>query len=333
MKAAVLDQHNYKLIIKEVALPAITNSQVLVKLKAVSLNHHELWSLQEKTLKAKNDIIMGSDGAGVVVEVGSSVNDVNIGDEVVINPSINWGKENKVQGSKYEILGHPTQGTFAESISIDSKYVYKKPSHLSFEEAAAIPLAGLTAYRALFSRGGVEKGDSVLITGIGGGAALFALSFAVANKHEVFVTSGSDQKVIKAIELGAQDGVNYKSNNWDTLLREKVQGFDVIIDSAAGDGFAKLVELANPGGRIALFGRTNGLISSVRPNAIFWKQLSIHGTTMGNDEEFKKMLKYVSKHKIHPVIDSVYPFKNITEGFDKMEKGLQFGKIVINLNQ
>jgi zinc-binding alcohol dehydrogenase/oxidoreductase len=333
MKAAVLDQHNYKLIIKEVALPAITNSQVLVKLKAVSLNHHELWSLQERTLSAKNDIIMGSDGAGVVVEVGSSVNDVNIGDEVVINPSINWGKENKVQGSKYEILGHPTQGTFAEFIGIDSKYVYKKPSHLSFEEAAAIPLAGLTAYRALFSRGGVEKGDSVLITGIGGGAALFALSFAVANKHEVFVTSGSDQKVIKAIELGAQDGVNYKNNNWDTLLREKVQGFDVIIDSAAGDGFAKLVELANSGGRIALFGRTNGQISSVRPSAIFWKQLSIHGTTMGNDEEFKKMMEYVSKHKIHPVIDSVYPFKKITEGFDKMQKGLQFGKIVINLNQ
>jgi len=331
MKAATLNQKNYKLQIREVLRPVILESNVLIKLKAAALNHHELWALQEKNLKSNTDIIMGSDGAGVIIEVGDAVDNFKIGDEIVINPSINWGSNNRVHGEKYEILGFPTQGTFAEYISINQKYVHRKPKHLSFEETAAFPLAGLTTYRALYTRGELESNNTVLITGIGGGAALFALSFAVSSGANVYVTSGNENKIRKAIELGAKGGINYKKSTWGSELLNQVGGFDLIIDSAAGKGFIELTELANPGCRIALFGRTAGKIPMLNPSTIFWKQLSIHGTTMGNDEEFKKMVELISTKKIHPIIDSTYPLEKIMKGFEKMECGNQFGKIIIKI--
>lgn len=334
MKAIVLNQESFKLEIREVENPIISHSDVLVRLKAASINHHELWSLQEKKLKSDSNIIMGSDGAGIIMEVGSGVNNLKRGDEVIINPSLNWGENNKVQGEGYEILGFPTNGTFAEYIAIDQQYICPKPEHLSFQESAALPLAALTAYRAFFNRGEFEKGDRVLITGIGSGVALFALKFAVALEAEVYVTSGNDHKILRAIELGAKGGVNYKESGWSIKLLEMAKkGFDVVIDSAAGKGFTELTEITNPGGRIALFGRTAGNIQNLSPSIIFWKQISIQGTTMGNKEEFKKMLDLISSKKIRPVIDSIYSIQEINLAFDKMATGEQFGKIVINMDK
>jgi len=334
MKAIVLNQESYKLEIREVENPIISHSDVLVRLKAASINHHELWSLQEKKLRSDSNIIMGSDGAGIIMDAGAGVNGLKKGDEVIINPSINWGANNKVQGEGYEILGFPTNGTFAEYIAINQQYICHKPEHLSFQESAALPLAGLTAYRALFTRGEFENNNRILITGIGGGAALFALSFAIALGAEVYVTSGNDHKILKAIKLGAKGGVNYKDSDWSTKLLEMAKkGFDVVVDSAAGKGFAELTEMTNPGGRIALFGRTAGNIQNLSPSIIFWKQISIHGTTMGNKEEFKKMIDLISSKKIRPVIDSIYSIQEINLAFDKMATGEQFGKIVINMNK
>jgi len=333
MKAIVLNQKTYKLEIKDVDKPIISHSDVLVKLKATSINHHELWTLKEKKLRSDSNIIMGSDGAGIIMDAHAGVNGFKKGDEVIINPSLNWGANSKVQGEGYEILGFPTNGTFAEYISINHQYVCHKPEHLSFQESAAIPLAALTAYRALFNRGEFEKGNRVLITGIGSGVALFALKFAISLEAEVYVTSGNDHKIFKAIELGAKGGVNYKDRDWSTKLLEMAKGFDVIVDSAAGKGFAELTEITNPGGRIALFGRTAGNIQNLSPSIIFWNQISIHGTTMGNNEEFKKMINLISSKKIRPVIDSIYSIQEINLAFDKMAKGEQFGKIIINMNK
>jgi NADPH:quinone reductase-like Zn-dependent oxidoreductase len=333
MKAIVLNQKTYKLETKDVDQPVLSHTDVLIKLKASAINHHELWTLKEKNLKSDSDIIMGSDGAGIIEEVGASVNHLKKGDKVIINPSINWGANHRVQEQNYEILGFPKQGTFAEYISIDYLYVYHKPEHLSFQASAALPLAGLTAYRALFTRGEFENNNRILITGIGGGAALFALSFAIAFGAEVYVTSGNDHKILKAIKFGAKGGVNYKDSNWSTKLLQMAKGFDVIVDSAAGKGFTELTEMTNPGGRIALFGRTAGNIQNLSPSIIFWKQISIHGTTMGNNEEFKKMMDLISSKKIRPVIDSIYSTQEINLAFDKMDKGEQFGKIVINVDK
>lgn len=331
MKAIVLNQNTYKLEEKEVKKPIPSKSDVLIQLKSVALNHHELWTLKEKDLKSNSEIILGADGSGIVKEIGTAVTHLKKGDEVLINPSLNWETNSRVHGNDYEILGFPTQGTFAEYISIPHQYVHHKPKHLSFNEAAALPLSALTAYRALFTRGEFEPNNKVLITGIGGGVALFALLFAVASGAEVYVTSGSQEKIEKAIELGAKGGVNYNTENWSTELLNKTNGFDVIIDSAAGKGFTDLTELANPGGRIVLFGRTAGSISNLNPKTIFWKQLSIHGTTMGTPEEFKKMIALVTAKKLHPIIDAMYPPQEINKGFDKIRKGKQFGKIIVEM--
>lgn len=333
MKAIVLDQSNNTLKTKEVSTPALSDSTLLIKIKSAALNHHELWSLQENSLKSDRNIIMGSDGAGIIESIGSDVSGFNVGDEVILNPSLDWGPNEKVHGPDYQILGFPTQGTFAEYISINSEYVYPKPKHLSLEEAAALPLAGLTAYRALFTRGGCVRDSRVLITGIGGGAALFVMHFAVAAGASVYVTSSSQEKIGKAVELGADGGVNYRNTDWDQELKSLCDGFDVIVDSAAGKGFSKLLDLAKPGASIAMFGRTAGNIEDLSPSSIFWKQLSIHGTTMGTAQEFEGMLKLVSSKRIHPVLDSVYPARDISLAFEKMEKAEQFGKIVINMEE
>jgi NADPH:quinone reductase-like Zn-dependent oxidoreductase len=331
MKALILNQNTYQFEVRQIDKPQVFNFHVLIRIKAAAINHHELWTIREKELKSDSDIIPGSDGAGIIEEVGDDVKHFSVGDEVIINPSINWGTNDRVHSREFEILGFPTRGTFSQFLLISEKYVHRKPMHLSFQQAAALPLAGLTAYRALFTKGELETNNTVLITGIGGGAALLALSFAVAARADVYVTSGSAAKLSRAVKLGAKGGVSYRDNTWGTQLKAMVDGFDVIVDSAAGKGFRELTELCRPGGRIALFGRTAGHISDLNPKTIFWKQLSIHGTTMGNDREFEEMLALVASKKISPVIDSVFPAGNINAAFEKMDKGEQFGKIVISM--
>jgi NADPH:quinone reductase-like Zn-dependent oxidoreductase len=276
---------------------------------------------------------MGSDGAGVVADTGGAVTGFQPGDRVIINPSLHWGDKARAQGPAFEILGDYHQGTFAEYICLPQRYVRLIPSHLSMEEAAATPLAGLTAYRALFSRGELEAGNKVLVTGIGGGAALFVLSYAVAAGAKVYVSSGDQSKIDKAIAYGAKGGVIYKEENWAEQLIAMAGGFDVIVDSAAGKGFTDLTLLANPGGRIVLFGRTAGMIPALNPRTIFWKQLSIHGSTMGTEAEFNQMADFIKQHQLKPVIDSVFAIKDINAAFEKMDKGGQFGKIVLNVEE
>lgn len=206
-----------------------------------------------------------------------------------------------------------------------------KPAHLSPAEAAALPLGGLTTFRAVFTKAQVKPGEKVLITGIGAGTALIAFRFAQAAGAEVYVTSGSPDKLGKARALGAKGGYNYKDATWHNQAKDETQGgFDVIIDSASGKGFGNLVEVAKPGGRIAFFGGTDGAIGNLVPAKIFWRNLSILGTTMGTEQEFEAMLDFVVRHGIKPVIDTVYPsLRHAQEAFDLMASGKQFGKIVL----
>jgi NADPH:quinone reductase-like Zn-dependent oxidoreductase len=329
MKAVVLNGYGEALKFKEVQIPSPQEDEVLISLKASSLNHHELWTLRENDPEMRYPVILGADGAGIISDMGKNVSHDLAGQPVIINPSHEWGNNARVQGDSFSILGYPDNGTFASFIRVNIKYVFSKPGHLSFEAAAALPLSGLTAYRALFTRADLRRKEKVLITGIGGGTALTALQFAFAHSCAVYVTSGSDKKIERAIELGAIDGVNYNHPAWEKELKNMVDGFDVIIDSAAGPGFSKLVQLALPGGRIVLFGRTAGLIKEINPKEIFRKQLSILGTTMGTDEEFHLMINFVDRHKIFPVIDRIYPIQEIESAFKEMENKNQFGKIVL----
>jgi zinc-binding alcohol dehydrogenase/oxidoreductase len=332
MKAALFKEINTPLRLEEVAKPVPSTGQVLVKLKAAALNHRDLWIQTEQQSVQGPGIILGSDGCGMVEEVGDEADESLIGREVVINPSLGWGKNPAVQSDAFKILGFPDAGTFSEYIALSGKQVAEKPQHLLSMEAAALPLSALTAYRALFTKARLRPGEKVLITGIGGGAALWALKMAVAFQAKVFITSGSPMKLTKALELGALSGFNYKDSDWVSSLNKAAGGIDVVIDSAGGEQFSQLLDLVVPGGRIVNFGRTAGNIQNLSTRTLYWKQISILGTTMGHADEFLSMLDFVHKHKIKPVIDKVFEFHEINEAFGRMKNGDQFGKIVLRIS-
>lgn len=329
MKALVLESKNSPFIVKDVPPPSIGDSDILVNIKTAAFNHRDYFLQQGLYPRTTYPIIIGSDGAGIVVAVGRNVSPSMIGTEVVINPSLNWGSNPKCAIREYKILGFPDQGTFAEFVAVPARLVHPKPRHLTWEESAALPLAAMTAFRAVFTKGNVQRDENVLITGIGGGVALSAMQFALAAGARVFVTSGADEKIQKAIALGAQSGVNYRNDRWASELIQLAPSFDLILDGSVGDGFAKLLDAASFGGRIVLYGSTQGKSPNAEPARIFWKQLSILGTTMATDEEFVAMLRFVEQHSIKPVVDSVSPFEHANEALARMASGKQFGKLVL----
>jgi len=311
--------------------PVPVKDQVLVKLHASSLNHRDLWIHSEQTNVSDNGIILGSDGAGIVEAAGEESDQSLIGKEVIINPSLEWGKDPAFQADSFKILGYPDNGTFASWIVISKKQVHDKPGHLTLDEAAAVPLSGLTAYRALFTKARVRPGEKVLITGIGGGTALWALQLAAAFQAKVYVTSSSKEKIERAISLGAVGGFDYKAPNWIDEAKKTSRGFDVIIDSAAGPQFKSLLDVAAPGGRIVVFGRTAGDITDIPPRLLFNKQLSIQGSLMGTRDEFLSMLDFIEKKNIKPVVDKTFKLSEVNEAMKYMESAKQFGKILLKV--
>jgi NADPH:quinone reductase-like Zn-dependent oxidoreductase len=331
MIAAVLEKINEKVIIKDVDLPELNQNEVLVRVSHAALNHRDVWIQKGQYAGIRTPIILGADGSGVVVNSGSEENAHWINQEVIVNPGMNWGENARVQAKDYVILGTPDDGTFAEYVKVPVKLLYKKPSHLNLSQAAALPLAGLTAYRATMTRAKVKHGENVLITGIGGGVALFCMQFAIAAGCNVYVTSGDDDKIIKAIAMGAIAGCNYKNDDWEKQLKNKSGGFDAIIDSSGGSTFAKLVDIAKPAARIVMYGATLGNFDSGVPAKIFWKQLDIMGSTMGSDLEFKEMVSFVNQNQIVPIVDCVYHLAQIQEALNLLQTGKQFGKIVLQI--
>jgi zinc-binding alcohol dehydrogenase/oxidoreductase len=267
----------------------------------------------------------------VVSAVGSGVDSAWIGREVMINPGCDWGDDPRAQSANFTILGLPRDGTFAELVAVPISQVHPKPDHLDWHEAAALPLAGLTAYRAVFSRGGLSEGENVLITGIGAGTALFALQFATGAGARVYVTSSSVEKIARAKEFGALGGANYRDGDWVEKLTGESGKFDLIIDSACGPGFNALVDAAKPGARIVFFGATAGAVPELNPRPIFWKQLSILGTTMGSPEDFTAMLQFVAIRELRPIISQTFPLSAVAQAFKLMESGQQCGKIVLTI--
>jgi len=317
MQAYIIQEINQPPYKTEVPVPVPNEHEVLVKISASALNHRDVWITKGQYPGIKLGAIMGSD-ASVTHE----------GREYVINPGLDWGDDEGYQAANFRVLGVPDDGTFADYICIDEKYLHVKPNFLTAVEAAALPLAGVTAYRALIVKAKPKAGDKVLISGIGGGVALFAMQYAVALGCDVYVTSGTEEKIKKAMALGAKGGYLYHDAEWPKRLMSEIGGVDVIIDSAAGSGFNNLVKVCNPGARISFYGGSLGKIDGLNPQSIFWKQISLLGSTMGSDQDFDDMLSFVDKHKIRPVVDEVFSFDDLPLGFEKMEAGKQFGKIV-----
>ncbi|MBL7796658.1 MAG: zinc-binding dehydrogenase [Saprospiraceae bacterium] len=322
MKALVLEELKSPLVYQEVESPIADLGKRIVHLKAAALNRRDWWITQGQYSKIQLPVILGSDGAGAD----------DAGNAVVLYPALEWGDNPAAQGKDFRILGLPDNGTFAEQISVPADNLVPMPSHLNWEQAAALPLAGLTAYRTLFTRCGLQPGERVLITGIGGGVALMAMQFAIAAGAEVFVTSGSDEKIEQAVLLGAGGGANYRQDSWDKDLKATVGGFDVVVDSAGGDGFAFLPGLCNPGARIGVYGGSLGKINGLSPQILYWKQISILGSTMGTREEFSQMLDFVSRYQIVPVVDSAFSLADGNAAMERLGQSEQFGKIVLTIN-
>ncbi len=329
MRAIQLTAVN-QLQVAEVLAPVPAAGEVVVAIRAAALNHRDIWIKLGQYAGLKWPCTPGSDGAGVVTAVGEGVDAAWVGREIIINPGFDWGVNEHAQGAKFTILGLPRAGTLAEQVAVPAAQLAPKPAHFTWEEAAALPLAGLTAYRALFSRAQLRAGERVLVTGIGGGVALFALQFAIAAGAEVWVTSSSAAKVQRAVVLGAKGGFLYTDAGW-TAAAKANGAFDVIVDSAGGEGFETLLDMAASGGRIVFFGATRGNPPELAMRKIFWRQLSLLGTTMGSPADWGAMSAFVGLHRLVPVVSEVLPLERAAEAFDLMERGRQFGKIVVRI--
>ena len=332
MKAVLLSETGgpEKLRVRDMETPQPGPDEVRVKLHASALNRRDYWMTLGLYPRMQLPCVPGSDGAGVVDAVGEGVDNTLIGREVILYPARQWGEREDRFGPDFRVLGMPDQGTFAEMICAPAGDIYPKPVHLDREQAAAVPLAGLTAWRAVVTQGEVKPGYKVLVTGAGSGVSSFAILWSVALGAEVYVSSGSEEKIRKAKELGVVDGLNYTDADCYRELKNKSGGFDVIIDSAGGEALQALLDTLNPAGRYVFFGATLGSPArAVAMAGLFFRHIRIQGTTMGSPREFAAMLDFLDKNRIEPVIGEVFPLTEIVKAVTLMKDYRQTGKIVL----
>lgn len=310
--------------------PVAGPGEVVVALRAAALNRRDVF-LRKGIAPSPLPVIPGSDGAGVVRALGAGVAGVAEGDEVVVLPSLGWGGGEDAPAPGFRILGGPDDGTYAELVTVPAENVLPRPSRLSWEESAALPLAGLTAYRALVSRARVRPGETVLVLGIGGGVATIALHIARAAGCRVIVTSSSHEKLARARELGAAAGIDYTQEGWVQEVKEvSGGGVDVVVDSV-GSTWSDSIACVRPGGRVVVFGGTGGGKVELMVRAVTAGQVSLLGTTMGSPRDFAGLLAAVTHQSWAPVIDSVRPLAEAAAAHSREEAGEHFGKLVLTI--
>jgi zinc-binding alcohol dehydrogenase/oxidoreductase len=309
--------------VEEIPRPEPRDGEALVRIRAAAFNRRDVFITQGLYPGIKLPVTLGSDGAGVLDSTGA---------EVVIDPMLGWGDDPDVWDAKgSSVLGMPHDGTFADYIAVPAGNVYPKPPSLTMEEAAAIPLGGLTAYRATFTRAALRPGETILIPGVGGGVQTFVLLFAKKIGARAIVTSGDDAKLERAKAMGADLCFNYKTTpDWHKQARA-AGPIDVAVDSSGGETLAKAIDALRPGGRIAIYGGTTAE-SGVKLFPLFWKHITILGTSMGSPSDFKSMLQLFDG-TIKPAIDKIYPLTDAVEAAQRMASSEQFGKIVLSMSQ
>ena len=289
---------------------------VLIRLRATSLNHIDLW-VRSGRPSAPKPRILGADGAGIREDTG---------ERVVINPGIEHGE-------RITVVGEHMDGTHAELIAVPETNVYPLPDELSFEEAAAFPLVFETAYRLLLTKAQLREGEWVLLWGIGSGVALAGLAIAKALGARALVTSSSDEKLERARALGADATVNHVSGDVGAAVKEATDGtgVEVVLDHVGEATWQRSLQSARAGGRIVVCGATSGPNPPAALHRIWWKQLTIYGSTMGTHEDFEAAYELVKSGRAKPVVDSVFPLAEARAAHERMEAGEQFGKIVLSI--
>lgn len=320
------------MLVEELPEPRPGPGEVVVALKAAALNRRDWWTIIRPTPFALPSTL-GSDGAGIVSAVGDGVTNCRPGDEVVIYPNLNWARGAEVPGPDWQILGVPTDGTLASAIKVPSEVVRPKPANLTWDEAAALNLAGLTAYRAIL-QARLAAGDSLVIPAAGSGVSTFLVQIAAAMGIRAFVTSSQQWKLDRSKELGAAGGVLYTSEDWPQQLVALNGGtFDAVIDSVGPAVWPQALGILRRGGRLVNFGATSGPDASVSVRGLYFEWRSIIGTTMGSPEEYDALLEHVSNASWRPVVDSTFALSDWRSAFDRLNSPERFGKVVLRCEE
>jgi NADPH:quinone reductase-like Zn-dependent oxidoreductase len=316
------------LVAAELPDPQPGQGEVRVDLVAASLNRRDWWI--RRGGKVGLPVILGSDGAGVVSAIGPGVDSVRVGEEVVIYPGRGWGPHETAPEQDFVILGVPDQGTYAERIVVKAENVRLRPPGWSWVETAALPVAGLTAWRAVVTHGEAGPGKTVLVPGAGGGAAVFCLQIAAALGARVLVTTSTQEKLGRLRELGAAGGARYREPDW----AERIGPVDVVVDSVGGEEvWEGALGCLKRGGRLVNFADTGGDYGRVLLSRLFLEHQRIIGTTLGSPREFDALLAHVSEARWRPVIDSVFPLREAAKAHERLDAPDRFGKIVLAIDE
>jgi zinc-binding alcohol dehydrogenase/oxidoreductase len=317
---AILVKEGGALSYEESPDPVAGPGEVVVELKAAAVNRRDLLVRNPPgpAYEFPKPLVPGSDGAGIRRDTG---------EEVVIYPGLHWGLREDAAGPDWEILGGPRNGTYAELVAVPGENVYRKPARFSWEEAAAFPLAALTAYRALFAVGRLQADETVLVLGAGSGVSTFAVQLAAQEGARVLVTSSSEEKIERAKELGAAGGVLYTEEGWP----EAVGPVDLVLDSV-GTTWRDSQRALRRGGRLVAFGGTGGPEVTLDIRQVYLNWRSILGTTMGSPHDFFAMLRMANDGDWRPVIDSVRPLGEAEAAHERMKAGAHFGKLVLTVS-
>ena len=323
MKAFVVEYGELKL--KSMPEPKPGNNEIVVKLKTAGLNRRDLY-IPNRRGNDKEALILGSDGAGIVESVGADVTRFKVGDEVIINPSLNWHENSDAPPKGFDILGMPDHGTFAEKIVINEEQVEMKPNYLTWEEAGVLALAALTGYRALVTKGNIKAGETVFIPGASSGVNTYIIQFAKSIGARVIVSSRSDEKLKQAQKIGADLAISTESD-WEKELEN--EQIDLVIDSVGAATFNRSLDVLKQGGRIVIYGATAGDEIDLNLRAFFYGQYQLFGSTMGSREELQQVLAHMEKHEIRPIMDKTFELDDAQEAFNHLEVNSQFGKIAL----
>lgn len=323
MHAVVLEEYGgpESLRLGELPDPTPSADWAVVRLQAAALNWHDVLVRQGK-YSSPLPHVPGADGTGI---------DVETGDEVVVLPSLWWGDNEAAPGAEWEILGDYQPGTYAELVRVPRECVVPKPKGLSWAEAAALPLVGLTTFRGLFSRANLRKGESLLVLGAGGGVATMAVSLAAAVGCTVVVTSSTEEKIARSRALGASGGVLYGDASWPADAKQLSPGgvgFDVVLDSVGT--WQQSIEALRPGGRVVVLGASRAERADLDVRPYYFGQYSLLGTTMGSRRDFAGLLALLADHDVPPpLVDRVFPLDHAADAHTYLESGAGFGKVVL----
>ena len=344
MKAIIFDEHGGPEVLKpaEVPDPQIKANEVLVEVRACALNHLDVWVRNGLPgIKIPLPHILGDDVAGVVREVGELVTWVKAGDEVMVQPGVSCGHCSECLAGhdnmcdEYDMIGYRRDGGYAELVAVPGVNLIPKPPRLGWAEAAALPLVTLTAWHMLVTRANVQPGENVLVHAAGSGVGSIGIQIAKLRGARVIATASSDEKLTKARELGADETINYSSDDWFKQVKKLTEGrgVDVVFEHTGAATWPGSILSLKKGGRLVTCGATSGFDARTDLRHVFYRHLTILGSMMGSKADLLAAMKFIESGQIHAVVDRVLPLAEARRAHELMEDRAQFGKLVLTVSE